>query len=80
MTQLRLVWSCKNLENASPGTKKKLAKCGPSGTHSERSLSILKKFERLHRERPHAAAMVERLVDQALADLDKKVVSGVVLE
>ena len=68
MNQLRLVWNC----NASPSllhaTKKRHAKCGLSLTPSGESLSLLRKFERLQQERPVAAAVIERLVDQALAN------------
>lgn len=68
MNQLRLAWSCNSLELSSNGTRKKPAKCGLSSTPSGKSHSLLKKFERLQRERPHAAAVIERLVDQTLAE------------
>lgn len=69
MTELRLVWSCKSSGGASPVTRPKPAKCGLSPTASPKSPSLLKKFEKLQKERPVAAAVIERWVDQALADL-----------
>ncbi len=74
MTQLRLVWSYKNSVPSSPGTKKKPAKCERLPTASAKSRSLLKKFERLQKERPVAAAVIERWVDQSLADLGVRVV------
>lgn len=74
MTQLRLVWSCRSSESKLPSTKRKPAKCERSGTASGVSRSLSRKFAKLQKERPVAAALVEKLVDQALADLGVKVV------
>lgn len=70
MTQLRLVWSCKPSGISLLATKRKPAKCARLPIASSRLPSLLKKFERLQREKPVAAAVIERWVDQALADLD----------
>jgi hypothetical protein len=78
MTQLKLVWSCKSSKIASLVTKKKPAKCERCSTASGVSRSLSRKFAKLQKERPIAAALIERLVDDALADA--RVVSGVVLE
>ncbi len=69
MKQLRLVWSCKNFETLSLGTKKKPAKCERPRIASSRSRSLLKRFEKLQSANPTAAAVIEKWVDQALADL-----------
>lgn len=69
MTQLRLAWSSNHLENVSPSTTKRFAKCEHSRTTSSKPRSLLNKFEKLQREHPIAAVMIERLVDKALIEL-----------
>lgn len=74
MRQLRLVWSCNNFEPASRSTKKRQAKCSRLRTNSSTRLSLSKKCARLEIENPAAAAVIERLVNRALAELGVKVV------
>lgn len=66
MSQLRLVWNCNNSENPSANTTRKFAKCERLPTTSSTQLSLSKKLERLRREQPIAAIMIEKLVDKAL--------------
>ena len=66
MTQLRLVWSFNGSQISLLDTKKKPAKCLQLRTTCTKSQRAWKKFERLQRERPIAAAVIERLVDKAL--------------
>lgn len=81
MTQLRLAWSnSKPSEIKSLNTKKKPAKCERCSTVSGALPSLWKKFERLRQERPVAAALIERLVDDSLAEMERKTVSGLILE
>lgn len=67
MTQLRLVWSSTSSETSLPATTKKFAKCARLRTTSSTRPSLWKKFERLQKENPIAAVMIEKLVDKALA-------------
>lgn len=79
MTQLRLVWSSNILDNVSPNTTKRFAKCDRLRTTSSPPPSLWRKFERLQREQPLAAVMIERLVDKALVE-GRPLIQGVPLE
>lgn len=79
MSQLRLVWSSNNSESALPDTTNRFAKCERLRTTSSRLPLLLKKFERLQREQPIAAVMIEKLVDKALME-HRPLVQGALLE
>lgn len=68
MTQLRIVWSSNGSDLSLPGTKRKPAKCGLRPTPSSKSPSVSRKFARLQRQNPTAAAVIEKWVDQALEE------------
>lgn len=79
MSQLRLVWNSTDSEILSPSTKKKPAKCVRLQTASSASRSLLKRLEKLHTTNPTAFAVIERWVDQTLADT-RPCIQGALLE
>jgi len=80
MSQLRLVWNSHDSNLSLLDTKPKPAKCCRSRTPSMRSQQLLKKLDRLMKERPIAFAVLEKRVDKAIALLDQKIVIGALLE